>query len=203
MTAEFLLSVKRKLGLLPAKQFLARPAPSRCHTGCSIGQRRLDEYHVRTQGVPAGLEQDGRVDHHSPRPAGLSRLGDATLHLRTHRWVQDVLQPPTLLRVGKNPPSQSAAIDGARRVEDLIAPLPPDGLPYARLVQQRMAERVGVDDLATGLAERPGHRALARANTARNPDDCNLAHLGDSALPRRRSQQTADLFVGALPLATV
>ena len=86
MSARCRFCIAGPLGSLAGLEDLRRPAALLGDTAHPLGARRVDEDHQIAQIVPAGFEQDGRVEHDRPvsLAAGFSvdRLEEPAAHQR-------------------------------------------------------------------------------------------------------------------------
>lgn len=80
--------------------------------------------------------------------------------------------PGTLEHEGAEGPAIDLPADTefAEGLEDLLAESFEDAIPAGALFEEDVAYRVGVEDECPETAEMPGHRTLARADPANQPD---------------------------------
>ena len=172
---------ERPLDLLAGGEDFGRP-PSR---GFEPGQadlgRGVDEDHEIAKRVPARLVEDRRVENDRvvPAPAGFAR--DRLLEGLPHGRMEDRFQVAERLGPGKDDRTQGPTVDRPadpelpERLENLLAESFEDPVSTGALLQENMADLVGVEQQTALAREDRGHLALAGTDAADHPDDGNRA----------------------------
>ena len=176
----FVAEHRRRRGRASCPRATGRPrgtsGPRRSSRGCATtrssrtGARRIDEHDQVAEPVPAGLEQDRRVEHderHGPSP-DLAGDRSRSNSWRIRGWTI-ASRSRSAAGSAKTIEPRSAAIDpvfllaGSRGgTEDLGAEPRDDLVAHVGQLEHLVSHRVGVDHARPSRLQQSGHPALAR-----------------------------------------
>jgi hypothetical protein len=141
--------VEGPLGGLAGLEGLGGPASGGRQALESEGAGGVDEPDDVAEVVPAGFEEDGGVEDDGGGGVAAEGTGDGFFEGQPHAGVEDALKVAELVGVVEDEGGQSGAVDFIWVVgaEDGGAETAEDGLAGGGLIEQGVADSVGVEDV--------------------------------------------------------
>lgn len=180
LVGELTLAIERPLGGLAGLEVRCGPTATGLQAGESNVARGIHEDDEVAQVVPAGFEQDRRVEDDRAVTALPLGAPDGLEERLPHPGVEDRFEVTTGRRVGKDPGAQRTPVDRGGTVglgggaEDLAAEALDDALAAGSLIQQGVANPVGVDEEGPMLLQTLRDPGFAGTDAADKSDDGQL-----------------------------